>query len=426
MRQRRALGHGGWYLSASIPTGADIVVGSLAAERAGDTRRDTSVIPNASPHAPRSCWQSAHRTRCKSTDTDRTVTRTDKVEGLVACDRPWRFEPQAAEIEDTRRMPSAPVAKRRAAFARSAAWSRRRWLSPASARRLPRSVQAHRRRISAASLVLRLPDVGNGYRIDSDSGCGRLGVENAPPQVRQLILTYWPTGCEMIFGRWWLDPGGPAKGAREIQSGAYVFPSVASATEAMSVAADFARYVLGDYGGFTPRAEPFVLADETKLFAAGRDFTVAWRRGGVLALLHVDGRTSALARQTALSLARVQHKRELSAPRRCRPEQTTIARLHSRSPRLGVPVNWLGRRFDPGPALPTLRLENAEGNYGPEECLWMGSFDRVLKGGTRTSCSSCGSGSAGRASSGPSSAERTRGTHRALRQASRIAATRAG
>jgi hypothetical protein len=52
---------------------------------------------------------------------------------------------------------------------------------------------------AAASFVLRLPDVGNGYRIESDSGCGRLGVENAPPHVRDLILTYWPTGCEMVF-----------------------------------------------------------------------------------------------------------------------------------------------------------------------------------------------------------------------------------
>jgi len=40
-------------------------------------------------------------------------------------------------------------------------------------------------------------------------------------------------------------------------------------------------------------------------------------------------------------------------------------------PRLGVPVYWLGRRFDPGPALPALRLETASGVYGPEECLWM-------------------------------------------------------
>ena len=266
-------------------------------------------------------------------------------------------------------MPSAPVAKRRAAFALSSL------VATALAVAGPGATVATLGASSpatdpAASLVLRLPDVGNGYRIDSDSGCGRLGVENAPPQVRQLILTYWPTGCEMIFGRWWLDPGGPARGAREIQSGAYVFPSVASATEAMSIAADFARYVLGDYGGFTPRAEPFVLADETKLFAAGRDVTVAWRRGPVLALLHVDGRTSALARQTALSLARVQEAR-IERPTPVPPGANDDREVALEDPRLGVPVYWLGRRFDPGPALPALRLENAKGNYGPEECLWM-------------------------------------------------------
>jgi hypothetical protein len=222
---------------------------------------------------------------------------------------------------------------------------------------------------AAASLVLRLPDVGNGYRVDSDSGCGRLGVENAPPQVRHLILTYWPTGCEMLFNRWWLDRGGPTKGARQIQSGAFVFPSVASATEAMRIAADFARYVLGDYGGFTPRAEPFALGDETKLFAVGRDFTVAWRRGAVLALLHVDGRTPALARQAALSLARVQQSR-IERPTPVPPGANDDREVALEDPRLGVPVYWLGRRFDPGPALPALRLENAEGNYGPEECLW--------------------------------------------------------
>jgi hypothetical protein len=223
---------------------------------------------------------------------------------------------------------------------------------------------------AVASLVLRLPDVGNGYRIDSDSGCGRLGVEDAPPNVRQLILTYWPTGCYMGFNRWWLDRGGLAKGAREIQSGAFVFPSVASATEAMRIAGDFARQVLGDYGGFTPRAEPLALGDETKLFAVGRDFTVAWRRGAVLALLHVDGRTAALARQAALSLARVQQAR-IERPTPVPPGTNYDLEVALEDPRLGVPVYWLGRRFDPGPALPALRLERAEGNYGPEGCFWM-------------------------------------------------------
>ena len=229
---------------------------------------------------------------------------------------------------------------------------------------------------AAAPLVLRLPDVGNGYRIDSDSGCGRIGVEDAPQHVRQLILTYWPTGCEMIFNRWWLDSGGPPKGARQIQSGAFVFPSVASATEAMGMAADLARHVLGDYGGFTPHAEPFALGDETKLFAVGRDFTIAWRRGAVLALLHVDGRSPALARQAALSLARVQQSR-IERPTPVPPGANDDLEVALEDPRLSVPVYWLGRRFDPE-RLPALRLESAEGNYGPEECLWMAaSIDYV-------------------------------------------------
>ena len=51
-----------------------------------------------------------------------------------------------------------------------------------------------------AALMLRLSDVGTGYTIGDDTGCGG-GVENAPANLAQAIIAHLPEGCSIEFER---------------------------------------------------------------------------------------------------------------------------------------------------------------------------------------------------------------------------------
>src|SRR4029453_817285 len=45
-----------------------------------------------------------------------------------------------------------------------------------------------------AAFPLRLSDLGPGYTIGDDSGCG-IGTENAPENLRQAVITHLPENC---------------------------------------------------------------------------------------------------------------------------------------------------------------------------------------------------------------------------------------
>jgi hypothetical protein len=215
-------------------------------------------------------------------------------------------------------------------------------------------------------MVLRLSDIGKGYRIDSDSGCGGLGVENAPESVRQIVLAYSPKGCSMHFNRVWTDRRGTTKGARLVESVAFVFPTPAAAAAGLRAAADFAGYVLLDPGGLTPSAERVALGDEAIVLAQRRHFTVVWRRGNVLSIIHVRGRNAGPAKRAALPLARRQDTR-IEKPTPVPTGANDDREVALDNPRLGISVHWLGRSFAPGRGLPRLALESTEGPIEPEE-----------------------------------------------------------
>jgi hypothetical protein len=206
----------------------------------------------------------------------------------------------------------------------------------------------------AEKLVLRLADVGHGYLVGDDSGCGGLGTENAPPSVAQLAVTYYPVPlCDMEFERLWRARGTPAKGAPFVQSTALVFPSPDAAAAALHVSGDLAHYMLAWQPNVTPIEAPLALGDQTIAMAGGRNFVLVWRTGTVVALLHVRGRSAGNARGVALALGRRQQGR-IEKPTPLSPRANDDREVHLDNPRLKVPVVWLGLRFRPGRGLPSL------------------------------------------------------------------------
>lgn len=56
-----------------------------------------------------------------------------------------------------------------------------------------------------AALMLRLTDLGTGYTIGDDTGCG-IGTENAPDNLAQAVIAHLPESCSIEFQRFLLSP----------------------------------------------------------------------------------------------------------------------------------------------------------------------------------------------------------------------------
>jgi hypothetical protein len=230
---------------------------------------------------------------------------------------------------------------------------------------LAASAFAQNSAVGPEAWLLRLPDVGNGYLVGDDTGCGGLGTENAPPSVAEIAVTYRPALCAIQFERLWLDRNGAAGGARLVEGVVLVFGTNDGAAAAMRAGTDLAGYVLYDSAGVSPSSDPTVLGEETKVLAGSRRFTVLWRRGSVVALLHVHGESDTAARQTALALAHVQDER-ITNPTSLGAGVNDDREVALDDPKLGVPAYWLGRVFSPG-GLPRLTLRDAFENREPED-----------------------------------------------------------
>jgi protein-S-isoprenylcysteine O-methyltransferase Ste14 len=208
--------------------------------------------------------------------------------------------------------------------------------------------------VGAEKLILRLPDIGRGYQVGDDTGCGGLGTENAPPSVAEIAIKYRPRHCAIEFERVWRDPTAPAGGAALVESIAFVFPSADGASAALRVGGDLARYVLLDGEGLDPTSEQVVLGEEAASFSGQGRFAIVWRRGAVVAIVHVRSATNSTAKTAALSLANVQEKR-IENPTALPKGINDDREVALDDPHL-LPVYWLGRRFSPGHGLPRLTL----------------------------------------------------------------------
>jgi hypothetical protein len=233
--------------------------------------------------------------------------------------------------------------------------------------------------------VLRLTDVGRGYAVGDDSGCGGLGTENAPPSVAHVAVTYFPVySCTGEFDRMWrARKRTPARGALFVSSTAFVFGSDEGVREGFAAGRDLVAYTVGlQSKDFAPRAQPPVLGDEAAVFFAADAFApvrgrgsfpglaIMWRQGRVLGILYVVGLGEAKAKQVATSLAGVQSAR-IAKPAPVPAGANDDREVELDDPGLPVQVYWLGRRFAPGHGLPKAALYDTERIRQPEEGLEM-------------------------------------------------------
>lgn len=215
-------------------------------------------------------------------------------------------------------------------------------------------------------VVLRLVDVGPGYRIGNDGGCGPLGGEGASPALLDVVRAHQPYACSIDFNRVWLTPGrAPATAPVKVQSIALATPTDAGARALLGVAPDLLDYFGPERG--RPRPSRRTLGDgtvvvDTRALAAGRaapGVAVVWRSGRLLNVVHVAAPGATGLEDAAFALAGRQQRRlaELTPIAAGDNDDVEVA---LDNPLLVLPVLWLGRRFDPRGRLPALELADAQ------------------------------------------------------------------
>jgi hypothetical protein len=220
-------------------------------------------------------------------------------------------------------------------------------------------------------LVLRLSDLPRGYSVGDDSGCGMtLSDESAPPELVQIQAQHPQRNCGIEFERRWVPTAGPA-GPRHVENVAMVFESTLGAEAAFGVAQSLAAYVLGLERESLHQVVPLrTVGDAAAVYETddalvnglgGRPGVIAvWRTARVVSIVFVAGTAS---QDVLLRLAELQQRR-ITAPTQLRPPENDDREVALENPRLGIPVYWLGRRFDPPGALPALRLQDSFGPVG--------------------------------------------------------------
>ena len=216
------------------------------------------------------------------------------------------------------------------------------------------------------NLVLRLSDLPPGYSVGDDSGCGMtLSDESAPPELVQIQAQHPQRNCAIEFERRWRPTTGPT-GPPYVESEAMVFETTAGSEAAFGVAQSLAAYVLGLERESLHQVAPLrTIGDTAAVYETddalvnglgGRPGVIAvWRTGRVGSIVFVAGKAS---QQAMLQLADVQQRR-VTTPTSLRPSENDDREVVLGNPELGLPVYWLGRRFDPPGAPPALRLQNS-------------------------------------------------------------------
>jgi hypothetical protein len=208
-----------------------------------------------------------------------------------------------------------------------------------------------------AALLLRLTDLGPGYTIGDDSGCG-IGTENAPERVAQAVIAHLPENCSIEFEHRRLSP--------YVESSAMTFHTPDGPATFFALRSEWLKYWSGIKKAAVDRPQGGI-GDEARLLLIPNDFVpgssgrgrpgavVFWRRGMTLASVHVAGPRQDRADRMALRLASRQDER-IRVPKPIGPRDNDDLEVPLADPRIGVPVQWLGRRFAPGHGLPRLRL----------------------------------------------------------------------
>jgi hypothetical protein len=214
-----------------------------------------------------------------------------------------------------------------------------------------------------AALMLRLSDLGPGYTIGDDTGCG-IGTENAPPDLAQAIVAHLPEACGIQFEHRRLSPyvEASAVGCRTRECVAVLF---GLRTKLFSYESGTTGVTEQPQAGVGEEAWLFRLEDAYIPGGSDRNrpgAAVFWRRGLALGMVLVAGPKAPRAVRMARRLA-VRQDRRMQAPAPLGPRDNDDLEVPLADPRIGAPVRWLGRRFSPGHGLAPLRLAYT---YGPE------------------------------------------------------------
>jgi hypothetical protein len=212
-----------------------------------------------------------------------------------------------------------------------------------------------------AALTLRLSDLPPVYKRGDDSGCGPLGLEDAPPALASLVRAEKPNACVIQLERAY--GGEPPL----IESAAVTFTGEGGAERALAIDNQIVPYLMGELPDTVTRVEaPARIGDATTVLATrnalvqGRTgapgYVVVWRADAVLGAVFVAGVPEAIASERAVELARLQQRR-IENPEPVAQESDAEVALDT--PGIGVPVYWLGSSFAPGGGLPALELTDA-------------------------------------------------------------------
>ncbi len=198
-----------------------------------------------------------------------------------------------------------------------------------------------------AGLTVQRDDLPRVYRVGDDSGCGPMGVEDAPPRLAALVRAERPRACVIQLERTYGSE--PAL----VESAAVVFEDEQAAKRGLGIAGEFVHYLMGEAPERLQRVEaPHAPGDEG-FFLASNSFTVeglngrpgrvlAWRSGPVLAAVLVGGVPEAAAARRAVALA---HRQQMRIEHPEPVTTTSDAEVALDDPRLEVPVVWLGPTF---------------------------------------------------------------------------------
>lgn len=228
--------------------------------------------------------------------------------------------------------------------------------------------------------LLALEDVGPGYVVSDDSGCGPLGLEGASDALAVFVrsLPAPPEACARGFEQRYVAPDEDetTTEAQEdapplVWSVSLVLPGPDEAERALALAPDLVVRLTG------LRAAPVdetvnvgdasvVLASEDALVAGtgGNDArVVVWRDEEVVGAVVAAGLSPEDDETAAIALALAQRTR-LAAPEPG-PTATDDVEVPLGDPALGIDVWWLGRSVDLGTGAPPLRLTAVNGPLGP-------------------------------------------------------------
>jgi hypothetical protein len=220
-----------------------------------------------------------------------------------------------------------------------------------------------------AALMLRLTDLGPGFTIGDDTGCG-IGDENAPDNLAQAIIAHRPESCSIEFEHFHLSP--------YVESSALTFHTLDGPAKLFALRGELLKYMTGiervtEYpqGGLGEDARLLLTRDAFIPGSSGSGRSgavVVWRRGMTLGIVLVAGPRQGRSKLMALRLASRQDER-IRAPTPIGPRDNDDLEVPLADPRVGVPVRWLGRHFAPGRGLPPLRLAYTFGPERPQESL---------------------------------------------------------